>query len=55
MECNPSGSCWCMEIPYGIEIKGDECLEPEELINEIKRKYNLTKEEVDKLLFIINK
>ena len=53
-ECNPSGSCWCMKIPYKMEITGDECLEPVELINEIKKKYNLTKEETDKLLFIIN-
>ena len=35
-ECNPTGSCWCMDIPYKIEIGGDECLEPVDLINEIK-------------------
>ena len=33
-ECNPTGSCWCMKIPYKIEITGDECLEPIQLINE---------------------
>ena len=37
-ECNPTGSCWCMDIPYKIEIGGDECLEPVDLINEIKKK-----------------
>ena len=54
MECNPSGSCWCMKLPYRLEIEGDECLGPIELVNEIKSKYNLTKEEVDKLIYIIN-
>ena len=53
-KCNPTGSCWCMDIPYKIEMGGEECLEPVDLINEIKKKYNLTKEETDKLLFIIN-
>ena len=42
MECNPSGSCWCMKLPYRLEIEGDECLGPIELVNEIKSKYNLT-------------
>ncbi len=54
MKCNPSGSCWCMNIPYKLEVAGDECLEPEDLINEVKKKYNLNKEELDKLIFIIN-
>ncbi len=54
MECNPSGSCWCMNIPYKLEVSGDKCLEPEELIDEIKKKYNLNEEELNKLIFIIN-
>ena len=54
MECNPTGSCWCMDIPYKLEIKGDKCLEPQELLDEIKSKYNLNKEEMNKLIFIIN-
>ena len=54
MECNPTGSCWCMDIPYKLEIKGNKCLEPQELLDEIKSKYNLNKEEMNKLIFIIN-
>ena len=54
MECNPTGSCWCMDIPYKLEIKGDKCLEPLELLDEIKSKYNLNKEEMDKLKRIID-
>ena len=53
-ECNPSGSCWCMKIPYKIEIEGNECLPPEELVDRIKIKYNLNKKELNKLIFIIN-
>ena len=53
-DCNPTGSCWCMKIPYRLEIKGDECLGPIELLNEIKNNFDLTKEEMDKLIFIIN-
>jgi hypothetical protein len=53
-KCNPKGNCWCKKIPYRIEVGGDECLEPETLINEIKKKYNLTKEEVERLMLIIN-
>ena len=52
--CNPTGSCWCMKIPYGLEIRGEECLSPEDLINEIKKKHDLNQEEMDKLIFIIN-
>ena len=39
-KCNPTGNCWCKKIPYKLEVSGDECLEPEVLINEIKNKYN---------------
>ena len=53
-DCNPTGSCWCMDIPYKLEIKGNKCLEPQELLDEIKSKYNLNKEEMNKLIFIIN-
>jgi hypothetical protein len=43
-----------MDIPYKLEIKGNKCLEPQELLDEIKSKYNLNKEEMNKLIFIIN-
>tara|TARA_R100000008_G_C3437889_1_gene92910 strand:+ start:357 stop:506 length:150 start_codon:yes stop_codon:yes gene_type:complete len=43
-----------MNIPYKLEVSGDKCLEPEELIDEIKKKYNLNEEELNKLIFIIN-
>lgn len=54
MGCSPTGSCWCMDIPYKLEVKGNKCLEPQELLGEIKNKYNLTKEEVERLMLIIN-
>ena len=54
MGCSPTGSCWCMDKPYKLEIKGDKCLEPQELLDEIKSKYNLNKEEMDKLKRIID-
>ena len=53
-ECNPTGNCWCKKIPYKLEVSGDECLEPEVLINEIKNKYNLTRKEMERLMSIIN-
>ena len=53
-ECNPTGSCWCMRIPYKMELSGSECLSPNDLITEIKKKYKLNKTEIDKLIFIIN-
>ena len=53
-KCNPTGNCWCKKIPYKLEVSGDECLEPEVLINEIKNKYNLTRKEIERLMSIIN-
>mgnify|MGYP003117949016 FL=1 len=53
-KCNPTGNCWCKKIPYKLEVSGDECLEPEVLINEIKNKYNLTRKEMERLMSIIN-
>ena len=53
-KCNPMGNCWCKKIPYKLEVSGDECLEPEVLINEIKNKYNLTRKEMERLMSIIN-
>ena len=54
MGCSPTGSCWCMDIPYKLEVKGNKCLEPQELLGEIKNKYNLNKKEMDKLKRIID-
>ncbi len=53
-KCNPTGSCWCMDIPYKIEIESDKCLEPEELIEKIKIKYKLNEKRVKKLKRIIS-
>ena len=54
INCNPSGSCWCMDIPYKIEIMGDTCLSPNELMERIKHKYNLNEEQTKELKGIIN-
>tara|TARA_R100000008_G_C3554039_1_gene152154 strand:+ start:401 stop:595 length:195 start_codon:yes stop_codon:yes gene_type:complete len=53
-KCNPTGNCWCKKIPYKIEVSGDECFEPEALIDEIKKRYKLTKKEIERLMLIIN-
>lgn len=53
-KCNPSGSCWCMDIPYKIEIESDTCLNPNELIEKIKQKYNLNEKQIKKLKRMIN-
>ena len=39
-KCKPNGDCWCMDIPYKIEVKGDKCLTPKNLLGEINKLKN---------------
>ena len=43
-----------MDIPYKVDIEGDTCLNPNELVEKIKHKYNLNKKQVKELKKIIN-
>ena len=54
LKCKPNGDCWCMDIPYKLEIKGDKCLTPKDLINEIKKQYHLDNKQITELKRIIN-
>tara|TARA_B100001094_G_scaffold316577_1_gene357989 strand:+ start:4794 stop:4997 length:204 start_codon:yes stop_codon:yes gene_type:complete len=53
-KCKPNGNCWCMDIPYKLEVRGDKCLSPKDLFSEIKKEYNLNDEQIKDLKRTMN-
>jgi len=48
-KCAPSGSCWCMDVPYTLKVEGDKCLKPKDFLEKIKKEYNLSDEKINEL------